>query len=72
VQGVDETATSIVKIAEVTKGQTNASAEVNKALQSVSSLTETNASSSEELSASSEELGAQSTALKNVISGFKI
>jgi methyl-accepting chemotaxis protein len=72
VQGVEETAASISKIAQATKEQTDSSAEVNKAIQSVASLTETNASSSEELSASSEELGAQAGALKNVISGFKV
>jgi methyl-accepting chemotaxis protein len=72
VQGVEETAASIAKIAHATKEQTEASTEVNKAIQNVSSLTETNASSSEELSASAEELGAQAAALKNVISGFKV
>ena len=46
--------------------------EVDKAIQNVSSLTETNASSSEELSASAEELGAQAASLKQVISGFKV
>jgi methyl-accepting chemotaxis protein len=72
VQGVEETAASIAKIARATKEQTESSSEVNKAIQNVSSITETNASSSEELSASSEELGAQAAALKNVISGFKV
>ena len=72
VQGVQETAASITKIAQATKEQSDSSAEVNKAIQSVSSLTETNASSSEELSASAEELGAQASSLKNVISGFKV
>jgi methyl-accepting chemotaxis protein len=72
VQGVEETAASISKIADATKEQTESSVEVNKAIQSVSSLTETNASSSEELSASAEELGAQAAALKNVISGFRV
>jgi methyl-accepting chemotaxis protein len=72
VQGVEETAASIAKIAQATKEQSDSSSEVNKAIQSVSSLTETNASSSEELSASAEELGAQATALKHVISGFKV
>ncbi len=72
VQGVEETAASIAKIAQATKEQTEASVEVNKAIQNVSSITETNASSSEELSASAEELGAQAATLKNVISGFKV
>ena len=72
VQGVEETAASITKIAQATKEQTEASSEVNKAIQNVSSITETNASSAEELSASAEELGAQATALKHVISGFKV
>ncbi len=72
VQGVEETAASIAKIAQATKEQSEASGEVNKAIQNVSSITETNASSSEELSASAEELGAQAAALKNVISGFKV
>ncbi len=72
VHGVEETAASIAKIARATKEQTESSSEVNKAIQNVSSITETNASSSEELSASSEELGAQAAALKNVISGFKV
>jgi methyl-accepting chemotaxis protein len=72
VQGVEETAASIAKIAIATKEQSESSAEVNKAIQSVSSLTETNASSAEELSASAEELGAQATSLKGVISEFKV
>jgi len=72
VQGVHETAASITKIAQATREQSEASGEVNKAIQNVTSITETNASSSEELSASAEELGAQSAALKNVISGFKV
>ncbi len=72
VHGVQETAASIVKIALATKEQTEASTEVNKAIQNVSSITETNASSSEELSASAEELGAQAAALKGVIAGFKV
>ncbi len=72
VQGVEETAASITKIAQATKEQAEASGEVNKAIQNVSSITETNASSSEELSASAEELGAQAATLKHVISGFKV
>ena len=57
VQGVHETAASITKIAQATREQSEASGEVNKAIQNVTSITETNASSSEELSASAEELG---------------
>ena len=72
VQGVEETAASITKIAQATREQAEASAEVNKAIQNVSSITETNASSSEELSASAEVLGAQAATLKHVISGFKV
>jgi methyl-accepting chemotaxis protein len=72
VQGVEETAGSIAKIAEATREQSLASGEVDKAIQNVSSLTETNASSSEELSASAEELGAQAASLKHVTSGFKV
>ncbi|MGE3820306.1 MAG: methyl-accepting chemotaxis protein [Isosphaeraceae bacterium] len=72
VQGVDETAASISKIARATSEQSDSAAEVSKAIQDVSSITETNASSSEELSASAEELGAQASALKAVISGFKL
>ncbi|APW61595.1 methyl-accepting chemotaxis protein [Paludisphaera borealis] len=72
VQGVEETAGSIAKIAQATREQSIASNEVDKAIQNVSSLTETNASSSEELSASAEELGAQAASLKHVISGFKV
>jgi methyl-accepting chemotaxis protein len=72
VQGVQETAASIGKIASATHDQSAAAAEVNKAIQDVSSITETNASSAEQLSASAEELGAQATAMKNVISRFKV
>ncbi|MFO0891391.1 MAG: methyl-accepting chemotaxis protein [Isosphaeraceae bacterium] len=72
VQGVQETAASIGKIAQATREQSEASNEVNKAILNVSSITETNASSAEELSASAEELGAQAATLKNVISGFKV
>ncbi len=72
VHGVEETAASIAKIAQATQEQSESAAEVGKAIQNVSSITETNASSSEELSASAEELGAQASALKAVISGFKV
>lgn len=72
VHGVEETAASIAKIARATQEQSESAAEVSKAIQDVSSMTETNASSSEELSASAEELGAQASALKGVISGFKV
>ncbi len=72
VQGVEETAESIAKIATATSQQSESAAEVSKAIQDVSSITETNASSSEELSASAEELGAQAATLKGVISGFKV
>ncbi len=72
VQGVNETAASIAKIARATQEQSDAANEVSKAIQDVSSITETNASSSEELSASAEELGAQAASLKAVISGFKV
>lgn len=72
VQGVEETAASIAKIAAATREQSDASSEVGKAIHNVSSLTETNASSSEQLSASAEELGAQAASLKQVISGFKV
>ena len=72
VQGVDETAESIANIARATQEQSGSAAEVSRAIQDVSSITETNASSSEQLSASAEELGAQASALKSVISGFKV
>jgi methyl-accepting chemotaxis protein len=72
VQGVEETADSIAKIAQATQAQSESASEVGKAIQNVSSITETNASSAEELSASAEELGAQAAALKGVISGFKV
>lgn len=72
VQGVEETAASISKIALATQEQSESASEVSKAIMDVSSITETNASSSEELSASAEELGAQAAALKSVISGFKV
>ena len=72
VKGVDETAASIAKIAKATQAQSESASEVSKAIQDVSNITETNASSSEELSASAEELGAQASALKGVISGFRV
>jgi len=72
VQGVNETAASVAKIARATQEQSESASEVSKAIQDVSSITETNASSSEELSASAEQLGAQAASLKAVISGFKV
>jgi methyl-accepting chemotaxis protein len=72
VQGVDETAASIAKIARATSEQSESASEVSKAIQDVSSITETNASSSEQLSASAEELGAQAASLKSAVSGFKV
>lgn len=72
VRGVEETASSIASIASATQEQSHAAEEVSRAIQDVSQITETNASSSEQLSASAEELGAQATALKHLISGFKV
>jgi methyl-accepting chemotaxis protein len=72
VRGVEETAAGIASIAEAAQEQSHAAEEVSRAIQDVSQITETNASSSEELSASAEELGAQASALKQLISGFKV
>ena len=49
------------KIAQATQDQSRSASEVNKAIQDVSSLTETNASSAEELSASIATIGEQVT-----------
>ncbi len=72
VQGVDQTADSIASIAEATREQSQSAEEVNRAIQDVSTLTETNASSSEELSASAGQLGTQAESLKQLISRFKL
>ncbi len=72
VKGVRETAASIAKIAHATQDQSRSASEVNKAIQDVSSLTETNASSAEELSASAEQLGAQAAVLHGIVSNFRV
>ncbi len=72
VRGVEETAVGIGKIAAAAREQAESSAEVGKAIQDVSTLTETNASSAEELSASAEQLGAQAASLKQAVSRFRV
>ncbi len=72
VQGAEQTAEGIAKIASATQEQSNSATQITKAIQDVSGITETNASSAEELSASAEQLGAQATTLKEAINGFKV
>lgn len=70
VEGVEGTATKIAEIATATVQQASNAAEVSKAIQGVSEVTEQSAAGSEEMASSSEELGAQATALKDLVSRF--
>ena len=70
VSGVEATAAKIGEIATATVQQASNSAEVSKAIQGISQVTEQAAAGSEEMASSSEQLGAQAQALRDLVSQF--
>jgi methyl-accepting chemotaxis protein len=72
VQGVGA---SVAKISEITAAaieQASSADAVSVAIQTVAQMTEQSAAASEEMAANSEQLGAQATALRDLVSQFKI
>lgn len=72
IQGVEATAKRISEIADATVEQAQNAGEVSNAIQQVSTVTEQSAAGSEEMASSSEELGAQASALRDLVSRFKL
>ena len=72
IQGVEATAKRIAEIADATVEQAQNANEVSNAIQQISQVTEQSAAGSEEMASSSEELGAQASALRDLVSRFKI
>jgi len=72
IEAVEATAAKIGEIAAATVQQAANAQEVSKAIQAVAHVTEQTAAGSEEMASSSEELGAQATALRDLVSRFKI
>jgi methyl-accepting chemotaxis protein len=72
IQGVSDTGAKISEIASSTVEQAQTAAEVNSGVQSIAEVTEQAAASSEEMASSSEELGAQATALRELVSRFRL
>lgn len=72
VQAVEQTASGIAQIAESTEIQTDSTKEVQIAIRSIGSTTESNAASAEEMAASAEQLGAQAATLREMVARFKV
>jgi methyl-accepting chemotaxis protein len=72
IEGVDGTAKQISEIAEATVEQSHNASEVSNAIQQVASVTENSAAGSEEMASSSEQLGAQATAMRDLVSRFRL
>ena len=72
IKAAEETAAKITEIAAATVQQAANTEEAAKAIQGVSQVTEQTAAGSEEMAASSEELGAQASALRELVSQFRI
>jgi len=72
IKAAEGTAAKIAEIATATIQQASNADEVSKAIQGVAHVTEQTAAGSEEMASSSEELGAQATALKELVSQFRV
>ena len=72
VQAVEQTAAGISRIAASTETQAESAQEVQSAIRSVGRTTEAAAAGSEELAASAEQLGAQASALRDLVSRFRV
>lgn len=72
VESVECTSQKIAEIASAAVQQAASAEEVSKAVQNIAQVVEQSAAGSEELASSSEELSAQATALKQLVSRFKV
>ena len=72
IEGVQATVSKISEIAAATVEQAANAEEVSKAIQGVAHVTEQAAAGSEEMASSSEELGAQASALRQLVTRFKV
>ena len=72
IAGVTDTAGKISEIAAAAVQQAANAEEVSKAIQGVAHVTEQSAAGSEEMASSSEELGAQASALRQLVTRFKV
>jgi methyl-accepting chemotaxis protein len=70
--GAGETARTISQITEATDAQTRSATEVSQGIQSISTLTESNAAAAEEMSGSSEELAGQAEHLRQLVQRFTL
>ena len=72
IKAAEETASKITEIAAATVQQAANTEEAAKAIQGVSQVTEQTAAGSEQMAASSEQLGAQASALRELVSQFRV
>jgi len=72
VEGTREIVTTINRIAEASKLQSDAVAQVTQGVDQISSVVQTNSATSEESAAASEELASQSSILKELVDQFTI
>jgi methyl-accepting chemotaxis protein len=72
IDGVRATVAKISEIAAATVQQAGNAEEVSRAIQGVAQVTEQSAAGSEEMASSSEELGAQASALRELVSRFRV
>jgi methyl-accepting chemotaxis protein len=64
--------TKISEIATATVEQASNATQVGEAIQGIANVTEQAAAGSEEMASSSEELGAQASALRDLVSRFRV
>ena len=72
VEGAQEIVTTINRIAEASKLQSEAVAQVTQGVDQISSVVQTNSATSEQSAAASEELASQSSILKELVDQFTI
>ena len=72
IEGVQATVSKISEIATATVEQASNATQVGEAIQGIANVTEQAAAGSEEMASSSEELGAQASALRDLVSRFRV
>ena len=72
IEGVQATVSKISEIATATVEQASNASQVGEAIQGIANVTEQAAAGSEEMASSSEELGAQASALRDLVSRFRV
>jgi methyl-accepting chemotaxis protein len=72
VVGVAKAANLIGNIASASNEQATAISQINKGIEQVSQVTQTNSATAEESAAASEELSSQADVLKNMVGNFKL